>query len=56
VNVLHSIVGLNPLPPNQHVFFVSNFPNLAILVEKNGFLKKNSKKNVNNKNIAKNLK
>jgi hypothetical protein len=26
------VVGLTPPPPNQHVFLVSNFFNLAILV------------------------
>jgi hypothetical protein len=47
---------INPLPPNQHVFLVSNFLNLAILVGKNTAKNSaNSKKNVKNKKIAKKL-
>jgi hypothetical protein len=52
VNFLVLIVGFMPLPPspknNHHVFLVSNFPNLEILVGKN---MKNI--GINKKNIAK---
>jgi hypothetical protein len=44
VNLLHLVVGLNPLSPNQHVFFVLNFPNLVIFVEKNDFFLKIQRK------------
>jgi len=49
------IVGLPPLSPNQHVFFVSIFSNLAIIVgkeiEKMGQIQK---KKYKAKKIAKN--
>jgi hypothetical protein len=57
LNFLALIVGLPPQPlhaPSQHFFWVSNFPNLTILLgkemEKNNA---NSKKNVMNNFFAK---
>jgi Zn-finger domain-containing protein len=34
VKIRVQIVGLTSLPPNQHVFLISNFLNLVILVGK----------------------
>jgi hypothetical protein len=56
VKFLVLIVKLIPPSPNQHVFLVLNFFKLEILtgkkMEKNNA---NSRKNVNNKKLAKNL-
>jgi hypothetical protein len=55
VKIWVEIVGLPPLSPNQHVFFVSIFSNLAIIVgkeiEKMGQIQKREYKA---KKIAKN--
>ncbi len=52
--ILGFLIGLTPLPPNQHIFLVSKFFNLVIVI--GGKMEKIVTKNVNNKKkLAKQL-
>jgi len=48
------MVKLTPPPPNQHVFFISDFLNLAILTG-GGEMEKNSANSMKNAKYRKNL-